>query len=298
MRVARAALHYWEEPPISGTAGSGAIFFCGCPLRCIYCQNREISAKNAGREVSVSRLAAIMLELQDAGALNVNLVTPLHFAPQVRTAVLKARAAGLAVPIVCNTSGYETPETIGLMSDVVDVWLTDFKYASAGLARRLSNAADYSHVAHASLEAMRASLRAQGGAVSGSDGRMLRGIIVRHLVLPAHTDDSLAVLDRVWDVAKNECDLSVMNQYTPNEACRRGAGELARGVSAEEYERVLGYADDLGFERLWWQEGCTVSESFVPAFDATGVEGPELGSPALSPPGRADARAANGPQRR
>ena len=276
LRVARSALHFWEEPPISGEAGSGAIFFSGCPLRCVFCQNHEISSEGFGLPVTTPRLAEMMLELQAQGALNINLVTPLHFAPAVREAVGLAREAGLDLPIVCNTSGYELAEVVRALSDVVDVWLTDFKYASPSLAGRLSSARDYPDVAASALAAMLDGLRAAGGRLVTSDGAMRRGIIVRHLVLPGHADDSCAVLDRVWDICGNEADLSVMNQYTPNEACRLAGGELSHGVSDEEYEIVLCHADDLGFERIWWQEGGTVSESFVPAFDATGVEGPEL----------------------
>ena len=276
LRVARAALHFWEEPPVSGEAGSGAIFFSACTLRCVFCQNAQISSGNFGEDVSVARLAQMMLELQSQGALNINLVTPGHFAPQVVDAVLRARAAGLAIPIVCNTGGYEMPECVRLLSRVVDVWLTDFKYASPRLAAELSRARDYPQVAATALAAMLESVRAHGGPLSGEDGRMLRGIIVRHLVLPGHADDSMAVLDRVWDIAGNDVDISVMNQYTPNAACRERGGDLARAVTDEEYELVLDHADDLGFERMWWQQGGTVSESFVPEFDMTGVRGPEL----------------------
>ncbi|MDO5107971.1 MAG: radical SAM protein [Coriobacteriaceae bacterium] len=277
LRIARSALHFWEEPPISGECGSGAIFFAGCPLRCVFCQNHEISQEGFGLEVSTARLAQMMLELHDQGALNINLVTPLHFAPHVREAVLMARSAGLRLPIVCNTSGYERVETIEALSDVIDVWLTDFKYASSELSRTLSAVADYPQVARAALEAMLAQLRNAGGALMGEDGSMRRGIIVRHLVLPGHVEDSLSVLGTVWELCGNEVDLSVMNQYTPNESCRRAGGDLARELTEDEYETVLDYADALGFERMWWQQGGTVSESFVPAFDATGVQGPELG---------------------
>lgn len=276
LTVARAALHFWEEPPISGERGSGAVFFSGCPLRCVFCQNHEISSGGFGLPITVGRLAEIMLELQGQGALNVNLVTPSHFAPHVREAVLLAREAGLALPVVCNTSGYETVETVRLLAEVVDVWLTDFKYASSELAGTLSAAPDYPLVAADALAAMTEAVRAAGGRLVSEDGAMQRGAIVRHLVLPEHVDDSLAVLDRVWELAGNDCDLSLMNQYTPNEACRRAGGALARAVTDEEYETALCHADDLGFERIWWQEGGTVSESFVPAFDATGVEGEEL----------------------
>ena len=277
LRVARSALHLWEEPPISGESGSGAIFFSGCPLGCVFCQNHEISGEGFGVAVSARRLAQMMLELQAQGALNVNLVTPLHFSPQVRDAVGLAREAGLGLPVVCNTSGYELPEVVAALGGVVDVWLTDFKYADGALSGALSGAPDYPEVAASALEAMLELLRAAGGREVAPDGAMRRGIIVRHLVLPGYADDSCAVLDRVWEIAGNEADLSVMNQYTPNEACRRAGGELARAVTDEEYEIVLCHADDLGFERIWWQEGGTVSESFVPAFDATGVDGPELG---------------------
>lgn len=276
LRVARSALHFWEEPPISGEAGSGAVFFSGCPLRCVYCQNHEISSEGFGRAVSERRLARMMLELEAQGALNVNLVTPLHFAPHVASAIGLAREAGLTVPVVCNTSGYELPEMVEAMSGLVDVWLTDFKYADGSLAASLSAAPDYPQVAADALEAMVRRLRAAGGRAEKADGSLARGIVVRHLVLPGHADDSLAVLDRVWGIAGNDVDLSVMNQYTPNDLCRRQGGELARGVTDDEYERVLDHADDLGFERLWWQQGGTVSESFVPAFDASGVDGPEL----------------------
>lgn len=279
LRVARSALHFWEEPPISGEAGSGAVFFSGCPLRCVFCQNHEISSEGFGVPVSTARLAEMMLELQGQGALNVNLVTPLHFAPHVREAVGLAREAGLSLPIVCNTSGYELPEVVASLADIVDVWLTDFKYADPALAGALSSAPDYPRVAAESLAVMVESLRAAGGRLMGPDGAMRRGVIVRHLVLPSHADDSCAVLDRVWEICGNDADLSVMNQYTPNEECRRAGGPLSHAVSEEEYEIVLCHADDLGFERIWWQEGGTVSESFVPAFDATGVAGPELARP-------------------
>ncbi len=279
LRVARSALHLWEEPPISGEAGSGAIFFSGCPLRCVFCQNHEISSEGFGLPVTAARLAEMMLELQGQGALNINLVTPTHFAPHVCEAVSMARGAGLTLPIVCNTSGYELAETVRALADVVDVWLTDFKYASGRLAGELSAAPDYPEVAAEALAVMVESLRAAGGRSCSAHGAMRRGIIVRHLVLPGDADDSCAVLERVWDIAGNDADLSVMNQYTPNEACRRAGGALSHSVSEEEYEIVLCRADDLGFERIWWQEGGTVSESFVPAFDATGVRGPELACP-------------------
>jgi putative pyruvate formate lyase activating enzyme len=219
-----------------------------------------------------------MLELQDQGALNINLVTPSHYPPHVVEAIRAARDAGLELPIVCNTSGYETAQTVRTLAEIVDVWLTDYKYASPELASKLSGARDYPQVAHEALGLMLASLRASGGRQIANDNSMQRGIIVRHLVLPGQIEDSCAVLDCVWELCGNEVDVSIMNQYTPNERCRAQGGELARPLGDDEYEIVLCHADDLGFDHLWWQQGGTVSESFVPDFDATGVVGPKLGS--------------------
>ena len=275
LRVARAALHFWEEPPISGESGSGAIFFSGCPLRCVFCQNVEISQGGHGFEVSTSRLAAQMLELEAQGALNINLVTPLHFAPHVTAAVKHARELGLTLPICCNTSGYERADLVDALADVVDIWLTDYKYASGELAARMSGAPDYPEVAHLALEHMVAALKRRGGRSEDEDGRMLRGIIVRHLVLPGHVDDSLAVIDTVRELAGDVCDLSIMNQYTPNERMRETGGAMAGPLDEEDYDLCVLYADNLGFDHLWWQQAGTVDESFVPAFDATGVFGPE-----------------------
>ncbi len=285
MRAARAALHLWEEPPISGTAaddalpaeardaGSGTIFFSGCPLRCVYCQNAEVSARGAGWPLTVDELAETMLALEAQGALNVNLVTALHFAPSVAEAIKRARARGLTIPIVANTSGYERAELVRELAGTVDVWLTDFKYASPELAARLSHARDYPEAASEALEAMVESLEAAGGRKEDEAGHLTHGIIVRHLMLPGEAADSFAVLDRVAALALGHCDLSLMNQYTPNEACRQAGGALAGGVEPEDYEALIAYAYELGFERVWWQEAGTVSESFVPAFDGTGLPG-------------------------
>lgn len=275
LKIARAALHMWEEPPISGEAGSGTIFFSGCPLKCVYCQNHEISTGNFGLEVTPARLSQIMLELQDQGALNINLVTATHYAHLLADAIARARARGLAVPIVYNTSGYERTGAVRELGDLVDVWLTDFKYASASLARELSRVEDYPAQARRALAQMCAEIERRGGTVYNEDGIMQQGIIVRHLVLPGHADDSCAVLDAVWNTA-GDVPISVMNQYTPNELMREQGGGLARPVTTAEYERVLDHADELGFTTMFWQEGGAVDESFTPAFDTTGVLGPEL----------------------
>lgn len=270
LRLARAALHFWEEPPISGEEGSGTVFFSGCPLKCVYCQNHEISTGNFGIDVSPVRLAQIMLELQDQGALNINLVTATHYAHLLPEAIATARARGLVVPIVYNTSGYERVEAVRELDDLVDIWLTDFKYADAGLGRALSHVPDYPSVAQSALIEMARQLERHGGGAARADGTWTRGIIVRHLVLPGHAEDSCRVLDLIWD-AVGDVPISVMNQYTPNAAMRAAGGELARAVTREEYERVLDHADDLGFTQMFWQEGGAVDESFTPPFDTTGV---------------------------
>ena len=270
LRLARAALHFWEEPPISGEAGSGTVFFSGCPLKCVYCQNHEISTGNFGIDVSPERLAQIMLELQDQGALNINLVTATHYAHLLPEAIAAARARGLVVPIVYNTSGYERVGAVRELDDLVDIWLTDFKYADAGLGRALSHVPDYPSVAQSALIEMARQLERHGGGAARADGTWTRGIIVRHLVLPGHAEDSCRVLDLIWD-AVGDVPISVMSQYTPNAAMRAAGGELARAVTREEYERVLDHADDLGFTQMFWQEGGAVDESFTPPFDTTGV---------------------------
>ena len=270
LKIARAALHMWEEPPISGEAGSGTIFFSGCPLKCIYCQNHQISTGGFGIEVSPERLVEIMLELQDQGALNINLVTATHYAHLLPAAITAARQRGLKIPIVYNTSGYERVQAVAELAGLVDVWLTDFKYADVALARSLSHVPDYPDVAAAALAQMVSQINAAGGELLAQDGHMLRGIIVRHLVLPGHAEDSCRVLDRIWEVA-GDVPISVMNQYTPNQRMRDQGGDLARAVLDEEYEMVLDHADDLGFTTMFWQEGGAVDESFTPPFDTTGV---------------------------
>lgn len=270
LKIARAALHYWEEPPISGECGSGTIFFSGCPLKCVYCQNHEISTGGFGIEVAPGRLVEIMLELQEQGAHNINLVTATHYAHLLPTAIGAARRRGLSIPIVYNTSGYEREEAVAELAGLVDVWLVDYKYADADLGRALSHVADYPETAARALSRMCAAVAARGGELVDADGMMRRGVIVRHLVLPGHADDSCRVLDRIWDVA-GDVPISVMNQYTPNERMRASGGELSRAVTEDEYEFVLDHADDVGFTQMFWQEGGAVDESFTPAFDTTGV---------------------------
>lgn len=284
--VARAALHFWEEPPISGARGSGTVFFAHCPLGCVYCQNAVIAAGEAGAAVSVERLAEMCLELQEQGALNVNFVTPTHYAVEARAAVALARARGLAVPVVWNTSGYETVEAVRANAGTVDAYLTDFKYADAELARRYSRAADYPAVALAALEAMAEEAGTPTFDEVDGEPRLTGGVVVRHLMLPDALEDSKRVVRLVHERFGGDVLLSLMNQYTPVLADAAAAGdaraaatlrrfpELARRVPDEDYERLLDYADELGVEDYFWQEGGAAEDSFIPPFDLAGVHAP------------------------
>ena len=281
--VARAALHYWEEPPLSGERGSGAVFFSHCPLHCVYCQNALIANGSYGKSVSVRRLATIFLELQQQRALNINCVTPTHYALAIARAIELSREQGLNLPIVWNTSGYERVEMVRALSKTVDVYLTDFKYASSQIAQAYSHAPDYSDVALKALDAMVSEVGpAQFDEVDG-EPRMTRGVIVRHLLLPGHLDDSKRVLELLHHRYGSAIMVSVMNQYTPLLAASAEEGnehaqsvlrrypQLAQTVSDEAYERLLDYADAIGMEDYFWQEGPAALESFVPAWDGTGV---------------------------
>lgn len=263
LRVARAALHYWEEPPISGEAGSGTVFFSHCPLHCVYCQNASIANGSSGENISTARLAKIFLELQDKGALNVNLVTATHYAPQAVEALRRARAAGLSIPAVWNTSGYETAETLDFIAPYIDVFLTDLRYADSATARAYSHAPEYPAVARAALAAM---------------ARTDADIIVRILALPGHLDEAKENVRFVFETYGDRVTLSMMSQYTPPASCP-GHPELERRLSAEEYEELLDFADSIGCDEYFWQDGDAAEESFIPDFDSLeGVVGEGLSS--------------------
>ena len=267
VKVARAALHFWEEPCISGEEGSGTVFFSGCTMRCVFCQNREISRGEAGKLISIERLAEIFLELQGKGANNINLVTPMHYAPQITAALDIARKNGLSLPIVWNTGGWELPESVEAVKNYSDIWLTDFKYFDNSLAEKFSNAKNYFENASASLKKM---LEQTGEPVFDDDGMMKKGIIVRHLVLPGHTDDSKKVLRWLWENFGDKIWISIMNQYTPL-CSEEKFPELSRKVTDEEYDEVVDFAVSLGIENAFVQDGEAVSESFIPPFDLEGV---------------------------
>lgn len=267
LKIARAALHMWEEPCISGENGSGTIFFSFCNLKCVYCQNYNISTKNHGKEITINRLSEIMLELQEKGANNINLVTPTHYVPQIIEAIKIAKNNNLGIPIVYNTSGYEKKETIKLLNGYIDIYLTDLKYYSDEYSCKYSKAKNYFKYAKESLEEM---YRQIGNPKFNENGIMNKGIIVRHLVLPNLVDDSKQILDYLFNTYHNNIYISIMNQYTPLEHVKK-YNELNRMITNEEYEKVIQYAIKLGIENAFIQEGETQKESFIPDFDNTGI---------------------------
>ena len=266
--LARAALHMWEEPCISGTKGSGAVFFSGCGLRCCFCQNHDIAIGSRGLAVSVERLGEIFLELKEKGAANINLVTGAHYVPQIIEALKLARMQGMDLPVVYNSSGYEKLETLKLLEGYVDIYLPDLKYMEPDLAQKFSHAPDYVERAKAAIKEM---VRQSGSCQFGEDGYIRRGTIVRHLILPGHTRNSRKVLRYLHETYGEEIYISIMNQYTPV----REFGEfkeLNRKVTKREYEKVLDAAVEMGIQNGFIQEGETASESFIPEFDYEGVE--------------------------
>lgn len=262
--ISRAALHMWEEPPISGTRGSGTIFFCGCNLKCVFCQNKTISRGGGTRkEVSSDELADIMLSLEAQGAHNINLVTPTHFAHKVIDALYKVRHK-LTIPVVYNSSGYEKAETLKSFEGLVDIYLPDFKYASGELAALYSCAPDYPEVARAAIKEM---FRQTGDYKIDEDQIMQKGVIVRHLVLPSCRRDSISVLDIIADTLPvNDIKLSLMSQYTPEFALDCEFKNLHRKLTSFEYNSVLGHAIELGFDG-YFQHISSASSSYTPDFE-------------------------------
>ena len=265
--LARAALHMWEEPCISGKEGSGAVFFSGCSLGCKFCQNGQISRGQTGKKVTADRLADIFLELQQQKANNINLVTAGHFLPQVAEAIEKSRNRGLQIPVVYNSSGYEKSEMLKLLEGLVDVYLPDFKYMDPELAEKYSYARDYPEVAKEALKEM---VRQTGTPEFDRQGIMKKGVIVRHLLLPGHVKDSRRVLEYLLSTYGKEIYISLMNQYTPMPAMKDDP-RLSRKVTDREYQRLIDYGIQLGLENGFIQEGETAKESFIPEFNGEGI---------------------------
>ena len=268
LTAARAALHMWEEPCISGKNGSGTVFFSGCGLGCIYCQNREISKGNTGLEITSERLAEIFLELQDKKANNINLVTPTHFVPHIKDAIDIAKRQNLKIPILYNSSGYEKVETLKMLDGYVDIYLPDFKYIDRKTAKEYSNAADYPEFAKPAVAEM---VRQRGRAKFNSDGIMTSGVIIRHLLLPGRVNEAKKIVKYLFETYGDTVYISLMNQYTPIKQVENDS-LLRRRVTEKEYEELIDYAVDTGVENGFIQEGGTASESFIPQFDCTGIK--------------------------
>ena len=267
IKVARAALHYWEEPCISGKRGSGAVFFSGCSLHCVFCQNREISDGKEGKVISKERLSDIFIELADKGANNINLVTPGQYIPDIVWAVNDAKSRGMKLPIIYNTSGYENVTELKLLEGIVDVYLPDFKYMDSTLSARYSRAKDYPSVAKQALSEM---VRQQPDVViDDATGLIQKGVIVRQLLLPGHVNDAKAVLKYLYDTYHDHVYISMMSQFTP--IALKDYPEINRTVTKREYERLVNYALEIGITNAFIQEGDVAKDSFIPAFDCEGV---------------------------
>lgn len=267
IKVARAALHYWEEPCISGKRGSGAVFFSGCSLHCVFCQNREISDGKEGKVISKERLSDIFIELADKGANNINLVTPGQYIPDIVWAVNDAKSRGMKLPIIYNTSGYENVTELKLLEGIVDVYLPDFKYMDSTLSARYSRAKDYPSVAKQALSEM---VRQQPDVViDDATGLIQKGVIVRQLLLPGHVNDAKAVLKYLYDTYHDHVYISMMSQFTP--IALKDYPEINRTVTRREYERLVDYAIEIGITNAFIQEGDVAKDSFIPAFDCEGV---------------------------
>lgn len=262
-RVARAALHFWEEPCISGSRGSGTVFFSYCSLGCVFCQNYEISREHIGQDITIERLGRIFLELQQQGAHNINLVTPTHYVPQIIKALRSAKSNGLIIPVVYNSSGYETVETIRLLEKHIDIYIPDMKYFDEKYSQKYSHAPDYFKIAVKAVEEM---VRQVGPPVFDSNGLMLKGVIVRHLMIPGLMFDSKKVIDYLYKTFGNHIYLSIMNQYTPLKSVKEYP-ELNRTLNPGHYEALIEYAAGLGIENAYIQEGETAKESFIPPFN-------------------------------
>ena len=277
--AARAALYYHEEPVISGSRGSGAVFFAGCNMGCVFCQNYAIAKAMTGTQLSSGRLTEIFLALQEQGAHNINLITAEHFLPQVIRSLRDAKDQGLTLPVVYNTGTYERVEAIQALEGLVDVWLPDFKYISPRLSLAYSHTPDYFQYASKALQEMVRQcpepLFSDGSHTldapdDADDPLMVRGVLVRHLVLPGSTQDSMDILKYLHDTYGDQIFISIMNQYTPMPQVKDDP-DLGRKLSSEEYEKVVDYAISLGITNGFIQEEGTASRRYIPAFDGTGI---------------------------
>ena len=267
LKVARAQLHFWEEPCISGTNGSGTVFFSGCTLQCVFCQNSQISRGEWGKEITVQRLCEIFLELEKKGAHNINLVTPTQYVLHIIKAIDLSREKGLSLPIVYNTSGYEKVQTLRLLKGYVDIYLPDFKYYDERFSKKYSNCKDYFENTTKALDEMFSQV---GECEFDENGLLKKGVVIRHLCLPKLTDDTKRILKYINRRFDDKVLISIMSQYTPH-GDLKDYPEISLPLSKDEYQDVLEYAQMIGISNGFVQEGESAKESFIPPFDLTGV---------------------------
>jgi len=266
MMLARASLHYWEEPCLSGDRGSGTIFFSYCNMKCIFCQNYDISTKNFGYKVSVKRFADICLELQNKGALNINLVTPSHYVDKIREGLIIAKDKGLKIPVIYNTSGYDLVDSLKKLEGLIDIYLPDLKYYDDEYAVKYSSCSNYFSYASKAIEEM---YRQVGRPIFDNDGIMKKGVIVRHLMLPGLGEDSKKIISYLYNQYGDNIYMSIMNQYTPIRKLEYD--NLNRKLTKKEYDSIIDFAYDLGIRNCFVQEDDTDNESFIPIFDGRGI---------------------------
>jgi putative pyruvate formate lyase activating enzyme len=263
IRIARAALHFWEEPCLSGANGAGTVFFSHCNMKCVYCQNYRISTRGAGHEVSIGDLAEIFLDLQSRGANNIDLVTPTHYALDIAEAVKKAKNSGLHIPVLYNCGGYESVETLKRLEGLIDIYMPDMKYYRDKYAMKYSSAPKYFETACAALEEM---YRQTGAVVLDKNGIMQSGVIVRHMMLPGLMLDTKKIMDYLFDTYGNNIYISLMSQYTPLKNVERFP-ELNRKIDMKKYNSIVDYCMNRGMENVFIQEGSAAKESFIPCFE-------------------------------
>lgn len=263
IRIARAALHFWEEPCLSGKNGAGTVFFSHCNMKCVYCQNYRISTRGAGHEVSIGELAEIFLDLQSQGANNIDLVTPTHYALDIAEAVKKAKNSGLHIPVLYNCGGYESVETLKRLEGIIDIYMPDMKYYRDKYAVKYSSAPKYFETACAALEEM---YRQTGAVVLDKNGIMQSGVIVRHMMLPGLMLDTKKIMDYLFDTYGNNIYISLMSQYTPLKNVERFP-ELNRKIDMKKYNSIVDYCMNRGMENVFIQEGSAAKESFIPCFE-------------------------------
>ena len=259
--VARFSLHFYEEPIISGKNGSGTIFFSYCNLKCIFCQNYDISTKHIGKEISIEKFSDMCIKLQNDGAHNINLVTPTHFIPLIKDGLILAKAKGLKIPIVYNSSGYESVDALKMLEGLIDIYMPDFKYWDDDIAVKYSSCFNYRSAAMDAIDEM---YRQVGKFTLDNDGLMQKGVLVRHLLLPKRKEDAKKIVEYLYNTYGDNIFISIMNQYTPIRKLE--ISELNHTVSCDEYDEVIDFACDIGITNAFIQEGETQKKSFIPDF--------------------------------